>query len=67
MYKRQGRTDQVDRAAIERLIDSLTRVVNPGSSTGAGADAGLSFTSSRPLGGAWVLDHLWSAWASRRR
>ena len=55
-----GRTDQVDRAAIERLIDSLTRVVNPGSGTGAGADAGLSFMCSRPLGGAWVLDHLWS-------
>src|SRR5665648_655116 len=55
-----GRTDQVDRAAIERLIASLTRVVTPGSGTGADAGAGLSFLSSRPLGGAWVLDHLWS-------
>ncbi|RPF28214.1 IS1634 family transposase [Georgenia muralis] len=57
-----GRTDQVDRAAIERLIASLTKTLDPDPVAAQGGDgpAGLAFESSRPLGGAWVLDHLWS-------
>ncbi|MHB1065745.1 MAG: IS1634 family transposase, partial [Georgenia sp.] len=57
-----GRTDQVDRAAIERLIASLTKTLDPApaATEGGGGPAGLSFESSRALGGAWVLDHLWS-------
>jgi hypothetical protein len=60
-----GRADQLDRAAIERLITALTRVVGiePAS---AGPDRarvvgvpGLEFVESRPLGGAWLLDRLW--------
>src|SRR3954453_18047073 len=56
-----GRADQLDRAAIERLITALTRVVGvePGSN---GPDRvrvvgvpGLEFVESRPLGGAWLL------------
>ena len=60
-----GRADQLDRAAIERLITALTRVVGveagverPGSGAG-GRGAGLEFVESRPLGGAWLLDRLW--------
>jgi Transposase DDE domain len=62
-----GRADQLDRAAIERLITALTRVVGiaPGSA-GAGPDRarvvgvpGLEFVESRSLGGAWLLDRLW--------
>ncbi|MCY7341086.1 MAG: IS1634 family transposase [Pseudonocardia sp.] len=60
-----GRADQLDRAAIERLIAALTRVVGiEAVSTGpdrvrAVGVAGLEFVESRPLGGAWLLDGLW--------
>jgi Transposase DDE domain len=60
-----GRADQLDRAAIERLITALTRVVGV-EAVSAGPDRarvvgvpGLEFVSSRPLGGAWLLDRLW--------
>jgi hypothetical protein len=62
-----GRADQLDRAAIERLITALTRIVGtePSSSCGGPDRArvvgvpGLEFTESRPLGGGWLLDVLW--------
>jgi hypothetical protein len=60
-----GRADQLDRAAIERLITALTRVVGvePASSGPDRARVvgvpGLEFVESRPLGGAWLLDGLW--------
>jgi hypothetical protein len=60
-----GRADQLDRAAIERLIAALTRVVGvePASTGPDRARAvgvpGLEFCQSRPLGGAWLLDRLW--------
>jgi hypothetical protein len=60
-----GRADQLDRAAIERLIAALTRLVGT-EPAGSGPDRtravgvpGLEFTESRPLGGAWLLDGLW--------
>ncbi len=60
-----GRIDQLDRAAIERLIGALTRVVGvepaaagPDRSRAVGVP-GLEFVESRPLGGAWLLDGLW--------
>jgi Transposase DDE domain len=60
-----GRADQLDRAAIERLITALTRVVGV-EAVAAGPDRarvvglpGLEFVESRPLGGAWLLDRLW--------
>src|SRR3954452_9995049 len=60
-----GRADQLDRAAIERLITALTRVVGV-EAVPAGPDRarvvgvpGLEFVESRPLGGAWLLDGLW--------
>jgi hypothetical protein len=62
-----GRADQLDRAAIERLITALTRVLGTEPATdGSGPDRarpvglpGLAFVESRPLGGAWLLDQLW--------
>jgi hypothetical protein len=60
-----GRADQLDRAAIERLIAALTRVVGvEAASTGpdrarAVGVPGLEFLESRPLGGAWLLDRVW--------
>jgi hypothetical protein len=60
-----GRADQLDRAAIERLIGALTRVVGvepapvgPDRARAVGVP-GLEFVESRPLGGAWLLDGLW--------
>ena len=62
-----GRTDQLDRPAIERLITALTRVLGTEPAAGgSGPDRarpvglpGLAFVESRPLGGAWLLDQLW--------
>jgi Transposase DDE domain len=54
-----GRTDQVDTAAIERLIVSLSRLLAPAAALKATAGSDLSFICSRPLGGTDVLDGLW--------
>lgn len=54
-----GRTDQVDTAAIERLIGSLSRLLDPAAALRATAGSDLSFLGSRPLGGTDVLDGLW--------
>jgi hypothetical protein len=57
-----GRADQLDRAAIERLIGSLTRLLGTETAGKGGAVAGvpgLEFAESRPLGGTWLLDRLW--------
>jgi len=54
-----GRTDQVDSAAIERLIVSLSRLLDPAAALRATAGSDLSFLSSCPLGGTDVLDGLW--------
>jgi Transposase DDE domain len=60
-----GRADQLDRAAVERLIGALTRLVGT-EPTPSGPDRarvvgvpGLEFIESRPLGGAWLLHGLW--------
>jgi hypothetical protein len=60
-----GRADQLDRAAIERLIAALARVVGvehassgPNRARAVGMP-GLEFVQARPLGGAWLLDGLW--------
>ena len=60
-----GRADELDRAAVERLIASLTRLLGVEAST-TGPDRtravgvpGLEFVESRPIGGAWLLDGLW--------
>jgi hypothetical protein len=54
-----GRADQLDVAGIRRLVDALSRLLDPADALAAAAPAGLSFTESRPLGGAWLLDGLW--------
>jgi hypothetical protein len=54
-----GRTDQVDTAAIERLIVSLSRLLDPAAALRATGGSDLSFLCSRPLGGTDVLDGLW--------
>src|SRR5665648_966001 len=51
-----GREDELDRAAIVRLIGSLRRVLEPEAALESEADEGLGFVESRAMGGAWVLD-----------
>jgi Transposase DDE domain len=54
-----GRTDRVERAAIERLIASLSRLLDPATAFRATASSELAFLEARPLGGAHLLDGMW--------
>ena len=51
-----GREEPAARAALERLIASVSRHLDPGRARPAQE---LEFTESRPLGGSWALDALW--------
>lgn len=53
-----GREDASNRDALQRLVASVTRFLDPDAALAATAD-GLVFVESRPLGGTWVLDGLW--------
>jgi Transposase DDE domain len=53
-----GREEPATREALERLVASVTRHLQPGKARAVAAE-GLEFTESRPLGGIWVLDALW--------
>jgi hypothetical protein len=61
-----GREDQVDHAAVRRLIESLRRLLSPQQQLAdAAAEAGeelgeqLRWQTSASLGGSWALDGLW--------
>jgi hypothetical protein len=54
-----GREDNANREALQRLVASVTRFLDPGAALAAAAE-GLEFTESRPLGGTWALDALWA-------
>jgi hypothetical protein len=54
-----GREDSLDVAGVKRLVDALSRLLDPSDALAAAAPAGLSFVESRPLGGVWLLDGLW--------
>jgi hypothetical protein len=62
-----GREDQLDRAALSRLVASITRYLGPaqlmlcdaGDGGSGEPDGELVFVGSRQLGGTWVLDGLW--------
>lgn len=57
-----GREEAVDREALRRLVRSISRFLSPEEVLRAQAeekDKALLFISSRPLGGAWLLDRLW--------
>ena len=53
-----GREKPGTREALQRLVDSVARHLEPGRAKAAAAE-GLEFAESRPLGGAWALDALW--------
>jgi hypothetical protein len=54
-----GREDELDRAAIERLIGALSRLLDPAAAAAVTTPGDLAFTDSRPVGGTHLLDHLW--------
>ena len=54
-----GREDELDRDAIERLVVSLSRLLDPGRAAALTGPADLVFVGSRPFGGTDVLDGLW--------
>lgn len=55
-----GRVEKVDRAALARLVSSVSRFLDPAAAAVAAA-AGLEVEvlDSRRLGGAWTLDRIW--------
>ncbi len=55
-----GRRDQLDVAALKRLVGSLSRFISPEDMQAMEAQStGLKFVSSRPAGGALLLNGLW--------
>ena len=56
-----GRADKVDRAALARLVSSISRFLTPEQAVAAAATAGgeVEVLDSRHLGGAWTLDRMW--------
>ena len=54
-----GREDAASRAAIERLVSSLSRFLAPEAALTASAREGFAFLESRSLGGTYALDGLW--------
>jgi hypothetical protein len=54
-----GREDALDRAAVRRLVASLSKLLDPADVLAATAGSDLVFLESRPFGGAFVLDALW--------
>jgi len=54
-----GRAELVDRAALARLVTSISRFLTPEEAVAAASGAQIEVLDSRPMGGAWVLDQLW--------
>ena len=54
-----GREDEIDREGVKRLVAALSRLLNPADAVAATSGGELTLTSSRPVGGTYVLDQLW--------
>jgi hypothetical protein len=54
-----GREDANNRAALQRLVASVSRFLDPDRTLAATAGEGPEFIESRPLGGTWALEGLW--------
>lgn len=54
-----GRTDQVDREALRRLVSSISRFLEPAELIAASAGSEVEIVDSRRFGGAFVLGELW--------
>jgi hypothetical protein len=62
-----GRAEKVDRVALARLVNSISRFLTPEQAASAAAGAEVEVLDSRRLGGAWTLDRVWSGSGSARR
>jgi hypothetical protein len=56
---RFGRTDQVEREALRRLIKSISRFLDPADQVAAMVSGEVGVVESRAMGGCWVADQLW--------
>src|SRR6266498_4386548 len=54
-----GREDHHNRAALQRLVASVSRFLDPDQALAATVGEGLAFVASRSLGGVLALDGLW--------
>jgi hypothetical protein len=54
-----GRAEKVDRAALARLVTSISRFLDPVDAVAAAGGAEVEVLDSRRLGGAWTLDRVW--------
>ena len=54
-----GRTDQVDREALRRLVSSISRFLEPAELIAASVGSEVEIVDSRRFGGAFVLGELW--------
>ncbi len=55
-----GRKDKVDKEALARLVSSISRILDLPMTESSVASSGIEIVDSRRLGGAFVLDELWS-------
>ena len=53
-----GRAEQVDRAALARLVSSISRFLTPQEAAAAATGMDVEVVDSRRLGGAWTLDRV---------
>ena len=54
-----GRAESVDRAALARLVTSISRSLTPKEAAAAVAGSDVELVDSRQLGGAWVRGRVW--------
>jgi Transposase DDE domain len=54
-----GREDELDRAAVQRLVAALSRLLDPAAAAALTTPADMTLTDARPMGGAFALDGLW--------
>ena len=54
-----GRAEKVDRAALARLVSSISRFLTPEEAAAAAHGAEVEILDSRRLGGTWTLDRIW--------
>ena len=54
-----GRVEKVDRAALARLVASISRFLTPQEAAAAAGGADVEIIDSRRVGGAWTLDRVW--------
>ncbi|TMR02644.1 IS1634 family transposase [Nonomuraea turkmeniaca] len=54
-----GREDQLDRPAVERLVTSLCRLLDPERAATVRTPGELNYQGSAGFGGAYLLDQLW--------